>query len=82
MYLKELKGKDLYDTLKNGSCMSCGLIPKYTSALNGNGVTTTISYKDNPGWTYLINEDKTKITHCYCPLCTRKIKLLKLKEKI
>ena len=82
MYLKEIKDKDLYTNVKLGSCMNCGLIPGLTSELTENRLTTTISFKDNLGWTFLINEDKSKITHCYCPICTRKMKLLQLKEKI
>ena len=84
MYLKEIKDKDTYESLIKGSCMNCGLVPKFTSEMNGNGVTIDISYKNNPGWTYLIDKDGVnfKISACYCPVCTRKMKLLKLKNRI
>ena len=82
MYLKEIKDKDTYDTLKLGSCMNCGLIPKFKSEPTDYGVSTIINFKDNPNWTFKVDKDKRKMIDCYCPICTRKIKLLKLKEKI
>lgn len=82
MYLKEIKDKDTYDTLKMGSCMNCGLIPNYTSELKNNGVVTIISFVKNPNWTFKTDVENRKMIDCYCPVCTRKMKLLKLKSRL
>lgn len=82
MYLKEIKNKDTYDTLKLGSCMNCGLLPIYTSGDSEEGVVVSIDFKDNPDWTIKVDVENQVMEHCYCPICTRKMKLLKLKERL
>lgn len=82
MYLKEIEDKDTHSILKLCSCMSCELIPKFKSELGERGVITTINFNDNPGWTYKVDVNNQKMEYSYCPICTRKMKLLKLKEKI
>lgn len=82
MYLKEITDKDTYDNLKTGSCMICGLIPKFRKELKHNGVVTTISFNENVGWSFKVDTESKKMEYCYCPLCTRKMKLLKLKGKL
>ena len=82
MYLKEIEDKDTQDMLKSGSCISCGLVPIFKSELMSDGVKVTISYNENVDWSFILNKEKNKLTEVYCPLCTRKMKLLKLKEKL
>ena len=82
MYLKEIKDKYVYDSLESGSCMNCGLVPKFKAEQIKNGVTISIVFDDNPGWTFVVNKEKKEMTDCYCPVCTRKMKLLKLKKRI
>jgi hypothetical protein len=62
--------------------MNCGLVPKFTSELTDRGVITTIAFNDNPNWTIKVDVEKQTMSDCYCPLCTRKMKLLRLKSKL
>lgn len=82
MYLKEVKDKHSYDVLKHGTCMGCGILPIFKSELESDCVSTTISFTENPGWVFKIDVEKQRTEYCYCPLCARKMKILKLKEKI
>ena len=81
MYIKEIEDKETQDMLEKGSCMNCGLLPLYVSELDSDGVVVSISFNDNLGWTFKVDAEKQKMTDCYCPICTRKMKLLKLKKR-
>jgi hypothetical protein len=82
MYLKEIEDKETRDMLENSSCDSCGLVPIFKSELMSDGVKVTVSFNDNVDWLFILNKEKNKLTEVYCPICTRKMKLLKLKDKI
>jgi hypothetical protein len=47
-------------------------------------VSVRVSFTGNSDWTFVVGEvdGEKKITHSYCPVCSRKIKILRLKEKI